>query len=145
MSEACAVASHNPSSEQIRTLLSRARTIAIVGLSDKPNRDSYRVAEYLVRAGYEVIPVNPGIQEVLGRRSYENLAEVPGGIDIVDIFRKSEAVPAIVDEAIRLKAGSVWMQLGVVHEEAASKAEKAGLQVVQGRCIKVEHARLLGA
>lgn len=144
MSEACAIPSHNPTSEQVRDLLKRAKRIAVVGLSDKPDRDSYIVAQYLMRAGYEVLPVNPAIGEVLGVKAYKSLAEVPGAIDIVDIFRKSDAVPAIVDEAIGRKAGAIWMQLGVTHEEAAKKAEQAGMQVVQSRCIKVDHMRLVG-
>jgi predicted CoA-binding protein len=116
----------------------------VVGLSDKPDRDSYMVAQYLQTHGYEIVPVNPSIEQVLGCKAYKTLAEVPGHIDIVDVFRRSEAVPPIVDEAIRLKAGAVWMQLGVTHEEAAKKAAAAGLTVVQGKCIKVEHRRLLG-
>jgi len=144
MSDACAIPSHNPSSDQVRELLKRAKRIAVVGLSDKPDRDSTMVARYLMDHGYEVIPVNPAIEQALGHKSYKSLGDVPGTIDIVDIFRKPEAVPAIVDEAIRLKAGAIWMQLGVTHEQAAKKAEAAGLQVVQSRCIKVDHARLLG-
>ena len=144
MSEACEIPSQNPTSQEVKKLLTGAKTIAVVGLSDKPDRDSYIVARYLMAHGYEIIPVNPAIEEVLGRKAYKSLAEVPGRIDIVDIFRRSEAVPPIVDEAIRLKAGAVWLQLGVVHEEAARKARDAGLQVVQAKCIKIEHARLLG-
>jgi predicted CoA-binding protein len=135
---------HNPTSDQIRDLLKRARRIAVIGLSDKPDRDSYVVARYLKQSGYEIIPVNPAVKEVLGHKSYATLREVPGPIDIVNVFRKSEAVAAIVDEAIGVKAASVWLQLGVVDNEAAKKAEEAGLQVVQSKCIKVEHARLVG-
>jgi uncharacterized protein len=145
MSDACPIPSHNPNSEQVRALLKDSKRIAVVGLSDKPDRDSFVVARYLQAHGYEIIPVNPAVDEVLGCKSYKTLSEVPGHVDIVDVFRRSEAVPPIVDEAIAIKAGSVWLQLGVVHEEAAKKAEASGLAVVQAKCIKVEHARLLGA
>jgi uncharacterized protein len=143
MSDACPLPSHNPTSQEVRDLLKRAKRIAVVGLSDKPDRDSFVVARYMMQQGYEIIPVNPAIEQVLGHKAYKALSEVPGLIDIVNIFRKSEAVPPIVEEAIALKAGAVWMQLGVVHEQAAEKAQAAGLLVVQSKCIKVEHARLL--
>lgn len=143
MSDAPTTPVPNSTTEQLRDLLRRAKRIAVVGLSDKPERDSNEVARYLVEHGYEVIPVNPSIQEALGRKAYRSLDEVPGHVDIVDIFRKSEAVPPVVDDAIRLRATAVWMQLGVAHDEAARRAQAAGLVVVQSRCIKVEHARLL--
>jgi predicted CoA-binding protein len=142
--ETCEVPDHNPSDDGIRRLLEGAKTIAVVGLSDKPDRDSYRVADYLLRAGYEVFGVNPAIREALGRRCYASLSEVPGRVDIVDVFRRPEAVPAIADEAIRVGAGALWLQLGIAHTGAARKAETAGLAVVQSKCIKIEHARLLG-
>jgi len=123
-------------------LLERAQRIAVVGLSDKPDRDSYRVAAYLQRAGYEVIPVNPAVDTVLGVKAYKSLSEIPGQVDIVDVFRRSEAVPPIAHEAIRIGAKALWLQLGVMHEESAAKAKAAGLVVVQDECIKVEHARL---
>ncbi len=145
MSECCEMPDHNPSGESIRKLLREAKRIAIVGLSDKPDRDSHMVARYLQRQGYEIIPVNPVLKgEVLGARVYASLAEVPGPIDIVDVFRRAEAVPAIVKEAIAVKARAVWMQAGIAHNEAAREAEAAGLEVVQSKCIKVEHAMLLG-
>lgn len=144
MSGACQIPDHNPSGESIRKLLKESKRIAIVGLSDKPDRDSHMVARYLQSHGYEIIPVNPAVKEVLGEKAYAGLRDVPGPIDIVDIFRKPEAVPAIVDEAIAVKARAIWMQLGIAHNASARKAEEAGLEVVQSKCIKVEHAMLLG-
>ncbi len=102
-------------------------TIAIVGLSDRPERDSYGVAEYLIRHGYKVIPVNPMIQEVFGLKAYPDLSSVPEKVDIVNIFPRSELVPPIIDEAIKINAKVIWMQLGIVNEEAAQKAREAGL------------------
>jgi uncharacterized protein len=128
----------------IEQILATGKTVAVVGLSDKPDRDSYRVAEYLQRHGYRIIPVNPVIESVLGEQSYATLKDIPEQVDIVDIFRKPDAVGPIVDEAIAIGAPVVWMQLGVVNEEAAEKAGAAGLQVVMDRCIKIEHQRLRG-
>jgi len=115
-----------------------------VGLSDKPERDSYRVAKYLKEHGYEIIPVNPTKSEILGEKSYPDLASIPSPVDIVDIFRNIEAVPGIVEEAIKIKAKVVWMQLGLAHNKSAQKAKDSGLVAVQSKCIKVEHARLMG-
>jgi uncharacterized protein len=129
---------------EIRHILETGRNIAVVGLSDKPDRDSYRVAEYLQHRGYRIIPVNPVIESVLGEKSYASLKDIPEPVDIVDIFRKPDTVGPIVDEAIEIGAPVVWMQLGVVNEAAAQKAEAAGLQVVMDRCLKVEHQRLRG-
>ena len=123
-------------------LLESSRTIAVVGLSGKRYRPSYGVAEYLKRAGYRIIPVNPNEAEVLGERCYPDLDSVPEPIDIVDIFRRSEFVPSIVEAAIRKGAKAVWMQEGVVHEAAARLAEAAGLTVVMDRCILKDHRRL---
>jgi uncharacterized protein len=134
---------HNQTDEEITEILRPPKTIAVVGISDKPERDSYDIAQYLQDQFYRVIPVNPMIERVLNRRCYPSLRDVAEQIDIVDIFRRSEAVPEIVEEAIAIGAKVVWMQLGVVNEEAAEKAEQAGLQVVMNRCIKVEHRRLL--
>lgn len=131
------------SDAQIRQMLETASTIAIVGLSDKPDRESYRVAEYLQTHGYRIIPVNPTVDTVLGESSYARVADIPETIDIVDVFRKPDAVVAVVADAIEAGARVVWMQLGVVNQEAAKKAEAAGLQVVMDRCIKIEHRRLL--
>lgn len=130
--------------EALRDLLRRARVIAVVGHSDKPDRDSYRIGQYLRRAGYTVYPVNPAVTEIDGQPSYAALADVPEPIDIVDVFRRSENLPEIVEAAIAVGAKAVWAQLGVSHSDAAHTAEQAGLDLVQNRCIKIEHARLLG-
>jgi len=110
--------------------LSNSRTIAVVGLSDNPARDSHRVAKYLQAQGYRIIPVNPMIEETLGEKSYPDLMSVPESIDMVDIFRRSELVPPVVDQAIEVGAKYIWMQDGVIHQEAAAKAEAAGIPVV---------------
>jgi uncharacterized protein len=134
---------HATSDAEIIEILRTPKVVAVIGISDKTDRDSYQVARYLLDQGYRVIPVNPMLETVLGLRCYPSLRDVPERVDIVDIFRRSEAVPEIVDEAIDVGAKVVWMQLGVVHEEAAAKAEKAGLKVVMDRCIKRDHSRLL--
>ena len=125
-------------------ILERYHRIAMVGLSSNPFRPSHFAAIYMIAHSYDVTPVNPREKEVLGRRSYPSLREVPGPIEIVDIFRESSAVPAIVEEAIACNAKVIWMQLGVIHEEAAARARAAGLDVVMDRCVKIEHARFFG-
>ena len=127
-----------------RRILERYRRIAMVGLSSNPFRPSHFAAIYLMAEGYEVTPVNPRESEVLGRQSYPTLMEVPDPIEVVDIFREPAAVPEIVEQAISRQAKVVWMQLGVVHEQAAQRACDAGLEVVMDRCIKIEHARFFG-
>jgi predicted CoA-binding protein len=127
---------------QISEILAAAHTIAVVGLSHKRFRASHGVAEYLKRAGYRIVPVNPRETEVLGERSYPDLDAVEEAIDIVDIFRRSEFVPEIVEAAIRKGAKLIWMQEGVVHEEAARRAREAGIAVVMDRCILKDHRRL---
>jgi hypothetical protein len=126
----------------IPELLRSARTIAVVGLSGNRKRPSYGVSEYMQSAGYRIVPVNPQETEVLGERAYPSLEAVPGHIDIVDVFRRSEFVPEIVEAAIRVGAGAVWMQEGVADEAAAEKARAAGLTVVMDRCILKEHRKL---
>jgi len=126
----------------IADLLRTGRTIAVVGLSSKRNRPSYGVSEYMQRQGYRIIPVNPHETEVFGEKAYPDLDSVPVGIDIVNVFRRSEFVPGIVEAAIRVGARAVWMQEDVVHEEAARRARQAGLAVVMDRCILKEHRRL---
>lgn len=126
----------------IAALLGTARTIAVVGLSPKRWRPSYGVSEYMQRAGYRIIPVNPELTEALGEKCYPDVDAVPDPIDIVNIFRRSEFVPEIVDAAIRVGAKAVWMQEGVVHEKAAAKARAAGLTVVMDRCLLKEHRKL---
>jgi predicted CoA-binding protein len=128
--------------KRISEILHSARTIAVVGLSGKRYRPSYGVAEYLQRAGYRIIPVNPEETEVLGEKSYPDLDSIPEAVDLVDIFRRSEFVPEIVEAAIRKGAKVVWMQEGVIHEEAARRAEQAGLAVVMDHCILKDHRRL---
>jgi hypothetical protein len=128
--------------EQIAELLKRAKTIAVVGLSDDPSRISYGVSRYMQSVGYRIIPVNPSIRESLGEKAYGSLAEVPEKIDLVNVFRRSEYVPEVVDEAIRAGAPAIWLQEGVIHEAAAEKARRAGVFVVMDRCILKEHRRL---
>ena len=123
-------------------ILTSSRVVAVVGLSPKPDRPSYGVASYLQGKGYKIIPVNPGAEEILGVPSYPDLSSVPEPVDVVDIFRRSEDVPAIVEEAIKIGAKAVWMQEGVINDEAATRAEKAGLRVVMDRCMLKEHQKL---
>lgn len=130
---------------QVKERLLHDRTVAVVGISPREDRPSYQVASYLQSKGYRIIPVRPDGEEILGERVYRGLKEIPAeiNIDIVDIFRKSEDVPPVVEEAIDRKVKVVWMQEGVIHEQAAARAEKAGLQVVMDRCIKKDHQRLM--
>jgi len=130
-----------PEAEKIAELLKSAKTIAVVGLSDNPARTSYGVSAYMQSQGYRIVPVNPAISEALGEKAYPTLSEVPEKVDIVNVFRRSEYVPEVVDEAIRLGVPAIWMQEGVVHEEAAEKARQAGIFVVMNRCILKEHAK----
>jgi len=131
--------------EEIKDTLRNFKTVAVVGISPKEDRPSYVVASYLKSKGYRIIPVRPDGDEILGEKVYHSLSEIPKEIriDIVDIFRKSEDVPPVVEEAIQRQAKVVWMQEGVIHREAGEKAEKAGLKVIMDRCIKKEHQRLL--
>jgi predicted CoA-binding protein len=125
-------------------MLERYKRIAMVGLSSNPFRPSHFAAIYMLSEGYDVVAVNPREKEVLGRPSYGSLRDVPGPVEIVDIFREPKAVPGIVEEAIAVGAKVIWMQLGVIHEEAAERARAAGLEVVMDRCVKIEHARFFG-
>ncbi|MBL8227585.1 MAG: CoA-binding protein [Bryobacterales bacterium] len=127
----------------IAEILKSSKTIAVVGLSSRKFRASYGVSQYMQEQGYRIIPVNPGETEVLGEKCYAALADVPGKIDIVNIFRRPEFVPDIVEEAIRLGARAVWMQEDVIHEEAAARARQAGLAVVMDRCILKEHRAIV--
>ncbi len=131
--------------EQVRQILTEARTIAVVGLSDKPDRDSYQVAAYLQQQGYRIIPVNPRAKEVLGEKAYPTLRDVPGPVEVVQIFRRSEDVPPIVEDAIAIGARVIWMQVGIVNEEAAARAEAAGLRVVMNACMRTAHRTLRAA
>ncbi len=133
--------SNVPAPDEIGDLLHRVKTIAVVGLSDDPLRPSYGVSAYMRHHGYRIIPVNPSIKGALGEKAVASLAEIKERIDLVDIFRRSEFVPEIVDEAIRLRVPAIWMQEGVIHEAAAEKARKAGIFVVMDRCVLKEHRR----
>jgi uncharacterized protein len=133
-----------PLPDPIAELLKRSKTIAVVGLSCNPLRPSHGVAAYMQTHGYRIIPVNPRIEECLGEKAYSSLLDVPEKIDIVDIFRRSEFVEEIVDQAIRLKVPAIWMQEGVIHAEAAKKARQAGLFVVMDCCILKEHRACFG-
>jgi len=132
-----------PPERTIEQILKESKTIAVVGLSANPGRDSHQVASYLKRNGYIIYPVNPNYEQVLGSRCYTNLSDIPDAIDIVDIFRRPEHIPPIAEEAVKIGAKVIWMQLGIRNEEAAETARRAGLQVIMDRCIKVEHMRLL--
>jgi uncharacterized protein len=131
----------NPPEDEIQDILDRYRTIAVVGLSDNPRKASYEVAEYLKKHGYRIIPVNPCLENVLGEKCYPDLKAVPIDVDVVDVFRKPEAVPGVVDDAIGIGAKVVWLQLGIVNNQAARKARGAGLKVVQSRCMMREIER----
>lgn len=128
---------------EIASLLRKARTIAVVGLSNDPGRDSHRVARYLQLHGYTVLPVNPGVDEILGVTSFPDLASIDRHVDIVNVFRRPEFLPAIAAEAVRCGAGALWMQFDTVHDGAAATAAAAGMTVVVDRCIMVEHRRLV--
>jgi len=138
----CELPDDNPPSEEIREILLHHRTIAVVGLSPKASRDSNRVARYLMDQGYEVIPVNPGQTEVLGRTCYRSLADIPFQVDVADLFLNPDRVPPVVDQAMEKRVRVIWMQSGIVHNAAAQKARKKGIQVVMDRCIMQEHKRL---
>jgi hypothetical protein len=138
----CEIPEYNPPSEKIEAILENCKTVAIVGLSPKPERDSHKVARYLKENRYEIVPVNPGQKEILGETCYPNLKAIPFPIDVVDIFRSPDAVPPVVDDAIEIGAKVVWMQLGLAHNKAADKARKAGLEVIMNKCLKTEHMNM---
>lgn len=128
----------------LRELLLGTRTIALVGISDKPHRDSYHVADYLMEAGYRVLPVNPRLQTVLGQRCYPDLDSITEPVDLVDVFRRPDEIGPVVDAAIAIGAKALWLQLGVINAAEANRANQAGLAVVMDRCTKIDHARLIG-
>ena len=134
----------NPDESALRRLLAEARRIVIVGLSPKPHRDSNRVGRYLLERGYEIVPVYPREEEILGQRVYRRIQDVPGAIDLVDVFRRSSELPGVVDDALAANAPALWFQLGCLHEEAARRATDAGAMVVMDRCIMVDHSHILG-
>ena len=129
--------------EEIKAILQNYRVVAVVGLSPKPERPSFQVARYLKEHGYRIVPVNPGQKVILGEKCYPRLSDIPFPVEVVDIFRNVEAIPAIVDEAIAIGARVVWMQQGLTEPAAARKAREAGLQVVMDRCMKIDHAQLV--
>lgn len=129
--------------ENIPQILENYKRIAVVGISSKPERAGYRIPKFLQEHGYKIFPVNPGLDEALGEKCYPSLMEIPGDIDVVDIFRRAEFVDDIVDEAIKKGAKVIWMQTGIINEGAAQKALDAGLQVVVDRCMKTEYNRLM--
>ena len=133
----------NPADEALRDLLASARTIAMVGASANPHRPANGVMKFLLRRGFHVVPVSPSEREILGEKAYPSLAAIPDAVDIVDVFRRAEATPAIADEAVAIGARALWLQLGIVSEEAARRAAAGGLTVVMDRCI-AETARAFG-
>lgn len=136
----CELSEKAAAEDDLKRILAAAKTIAVVGASSKKESPVYKVAQYLIEHGYKVFPVNPKCDEVLGEKCYPDLKSIPEHVDVVDIFRKPEAVPAIVADAIDIGAGTVWMQLGIEHDSAAKTARDAGLNVVMNRCTKMEHA-----
>ena len=132
----------NPTRDQIKIILDKAKTIAVIGLSPNPNRTSYMVSEAMQKAGYRIIPVNPMADEVLGEKSYASLTEIPEQVDIVNVFRRSEFLPEIAEEFKKIQAPVFWTQLNVVDEDVFNELTEAGYTVIMDRCIKVEHAIL---
>ena len=133
------------SDKEMKEILLSIKTIASVGVSSNPEKESYAVVAYLKDQGYRVIPVNPTAAEVFGEKAYPSLSDIPDKVDVVQVFRKPEDVPPVVEEAIKIGAKVVWMQAGIVNEEAAKKAREAGLQVVMDACMRATHRRLIGA
>jgi uncharacterized protein len=132
----------NLSDSEIKKILDSAKNIAIIGLSDSPEKPSYGVAKYLISVGYNIFPVNPKYESILGAKCYKNLNDIDEKIDIVDVFRRPEHILPVAENAIEIKIRVLWMQLGIKNEEAAKLAHDAGLDVIMNRCIKVEHRRL---
>lgn len=138
----CELPDCNPPSEDIKDILRKCRTIAIVGISPKESRDSNRVAQYLMKQGYEIVPVNPGQREILGKSCFKKLSDIPFPIDMADLFLNPKRVPTVVGQAIDMGIQVIWMQEGVVHNEAAQKARENGAEVVMNKCIKKEHMKI---
>jgi len=136
------MAHRNPTTEETRTLLTDAATIAMVGASSNPDKASHGIMQKLQRVGYRVIPVNPREQEVLGEKAYASLLDIPDRVDIVDVFRRSEDTPPIADEAVKIGAKALWLQTGISNEDAAARAKAGGLMVVMDACIGATHALL---
>jgi predicted CoA-binding protein len=132
----------HPDDDALRVLFARVKTIAVVGLSPQPARPSYRVAQAMQRYGFRIVPVRPLVDEVLGERAYARLADIPFAVDLVDVFRAAEHVPAIVEQCLALHLPSIWIQEGIVHDEAAQQAQAGGMTVVMDRCLLKEYVRL---
>jgi hypothetical protein len=132
----------NPTDPELRALLRRVHRIAVVGLSPKPDRPSFRVSKQMLAWGFEIVPVRPMVQSVLGQPAYSRLEDVPGTVDLVNVFRNADEVDAVVDSAIAINAPAIWIQQGIVNEAAAERARAAGLVVVMDRCVMVDYARL---
>ncbi|ACT02436.1 CoA-binding protein [Paenibacillus sp. JDR-2] len=137
------MAFENPTRDEIKEILQASNTIAVVGLSDKPDRVSYMVSQALQKKGYRIIPVNPAAETILGEKSYASLKDIPEPVDIVNVFRRPEHTPPIAEEAVAIGAKTLWLQLGIVNDETARIASEGGLQVIMDRCIKVEDSILL--
>jgi hypothetical protein len=135
----------HPDDREMRALLETCRTVAVVGLSPKPDRDSHRVAAYLKAQGYKIIPVHPKAREILGEKVYARLAEIPEPVDVVYIFRRADQVLPFVEAALALKPRAIWLPLGVISSEAAALAQEHGITMIMDRCMMIEHRRLLGA
>jgi predicted CoA-binding protein len=143
MEEVCEVPAYETTSDEIKDILTNVKTIAIVGISPKNERDSNKVARYLQQEGYKIIPVNPNYKEVIGLKSYSSISKVTEEIDVVDIFRKPSVITEIVESAIRMDVKVIWMQEGIVNNEAAEKAKNAGLKVVMNKCMMKEHIKMM--
>ncbi len=133
----------NPEPAEIKALLQRVKTIAVVGLSPKPDRPSFGVSQTMQRFGYRIVPVRPALDSALGEKAYAKLADIPFPVDLINVFRESAAIPGVVDEALAIGAPAIWIQEGIVHDAAAEKARAAGLTVVMDRCIYKEYVRLM--
>lgn len=134
---------HNPSQDQIKALLQRVKTIAVVGLSPKPDRPSFGVSRAMQGFGYRIVPVRPAVSEVLGEKAYARLADIPFPVDLVNVFREPAAMPGLVEECLAINAPALWIQEGIVHDEAAERARAAGLTVVMDRCIWKDYVALM--
>jgi len=143
--QCCDIPEYNPPPQEIQNILRNVKKIAVVGLSPKEDRDSNKVARYLMAQGYEVIPVNPGQREILGRTCYKSLKDIPFPVDMADLFLNPKRVAPVVDQAIDKGIPVIWMQLGIVHNEAAKKARQAGIKVIMNKCVKMEHQAMVSA
>ncbi len=140
--EACEFPDRPNSPELVKKILSESKTVAVVGLSHKEERDSYRVAAYLQKNGYKIVPVNPAREEILGEKCYKSVGDIPFRVDVVDVFRKPSALPELAEQIVAVKPGAVWFQIGVVNEKAAKTVRAAGIDFVQNLCMMAEHSKL---